>query len=71
MKQHLTVSFSRKPKPGGIVNVRNVTVRERNVTVRERILRLLLGDAQKLTIIVPGNTVETVAIRETEEGGDV
>lgn len=64
MKQHLTVSFSRKPKPGGIVNVRNVTV-------RERILRLLLGDAQKLTIIVPGNTVETVAIRETEEGGDV
>ena len=64
MKQHLTVSFSRKPKPGGIVNVRNVTV-------RERILRLLLGDTQKLTIIVPGNTVETVAIRETEEGGDV
>lgn len=64
MKQHLTVSFSRKPKPGGIVNVRNVTV-------RERILRLLLGDPQKLTIIVPGNTVETVAIRETEEGGDV
>ena len=64
MKQHLTVSFSRKPKQGGIVNVRNVTV-------RERILRLLLGDTQKLTIIVPGNTVETVAIRETEEGGDV
>lgn len=64
MKQHLTVSFSKKPKPGGIVNVRNVTV-------RERILRLLLGDPQKLTIIVPGNTVETVAIRETEEGGDV
>ena len=64
MKQHLTVSFSKKPKPGGIVNVRNVTV-------RERFLRLLLGDPQKLTIIVPGNTVETVAIRETEEGGDV
>lgn len=63
MKQHLTVSFSKKPKPGGIVNVRNITV-------RERILRMLLGDPQKLTIIIPGNTVETVAIRE-EEGGDV
>ena len=63
MKQHLTVSFSKKPKPGGIVNVRNITV-------REQILRMLLGDPQKLTIIIPGNTVETVAIRE-EEGGDV
>ena len=63
MKQHLTVSFSKKPKPGGIVNVRNITV-------RERILRMLLGDLQKLTIIIPGNNVETVAIRE-EEGGDV
>lgn len=63
MKQHLTVSFSKKPKPGGIVNVRNITV-------RERILRMLLGDPQKLTIIIPGNTVETVAVRE-EEGGDI
>lgn len=63
MKQHLTVSFSKKPKPGGIVNVRNITV-------REQILRMLLGDPQKLTIIIPGNTVETVAVRE-EEGGDI
>ena len=42
----------------------------RNITVRERILRMLLGDPQKLTIIIPGNTVETVAVRE-EEGGDI
>ncbi len=62
MKQRLTIRFSRKPKSGGAVNVRNITV-------RERILRRLLGVPQKLTIIVPGNSVEAIAINEVAEGG--
>lgn len=64
MKQHMIISFRKQPRPGGIVNLRNVTV-------RERILRLLLGAPQKLTIVVPGNSVECVAINEVAEGGEL
>ena len=38
------------------------------VTVRERMLRFLLGDKRRLTVIVPGNSVKTLSI--IEEGGD-
>lgn len=61
MSHSLSIAFSQKPKDGGVVSVQNLTV-------RERLLRLLLENPQKLTIIVPGNTVESVGI--TEIGGD-
>ena len=51
-----------KPQSGGIVSCRNVTI-------RERFLRFLLGDKQKLTILVPGDTVQELAISEIKEGG--
>ncbi len=40
----------------------------RNVAVREKLLQLLLGKKAKLTVIVPGNSVSELAIREI--GGD-
>lgn len=62
MKHNLKISVSKHPQTGGIVTCRNVTI-------RERFLRFLLGDKQKLTILVPGDTVQELAICEIKEGG--
>ncbi len=61
MEHNLTIRVSKKPKISGIVNIRNISV-------RERILRMLFGRKQKLTIIVPGDTVQEMAIQEIKEG---
>ncbi|MGN0149177.1 MAG: hypothetical protein ACI4C7_02885 [Clostridia bacterium] len=63
MKHNLKIIVSKKPINGGIVACRQVNV-------RERLLRFLLGDKQKLTVIVPGDSVEEVAIKEIEAGND-
>ena len=39
----------------------------RRMTVRERILRFLLGRKARLTVIVPGDTVEELNIQEVKE----
>lgn len=62
MKHNLKISVSKKPQTGGIVSCRNVSI-------RERVLRFLLGDKQKLTILVPGDSVQELAICEIREGG--
>ncbi len=60
MKHTLKISVSKKPVNGGIVACRQVSV-------RERLLRFILGDKQRLTVIVPGDSVEEVAIKEVAE----
>ena len=62
MKHNLKISVSKEPKDGGIVSYRNITI-------RERLLRFLLGEKHKLTILVPGDTVQELAISEAKEGG--
>lgn len=62
MKHNLKISVSKKPQTSGIVTCRNVTI-------RERFLRFLLGEKQRLTILVPGDTVHELAICEAQEGG--
>lgn len=62
MKHNLKISVSKKPKNGGIVSYRNITI-------RERLLRFLFGEKHKLTILVPGDTVQELAISEAKEGG--
>jgi len=62
MKHNLQISVSKHSQSGGIVTCRNVNI-------RERFLRFFLGDMQKLTIIVPGDTVQELSICETKEGG--
>lgn len=64
MKHNLKISVSKEATKESVVSCRNVTV-------RERFLRFLLGDKQKLTIIVPGNTVSELAIAEIKEGGQI
>jgi|JUEG02.1.fsa_nt_gi hypothetical protein len=63
MKHNLKISVSKMPQTGGIVTCRNVTV-------RERILRFLLGDKQRVTILIPGDSVQELAICETTKGGN-
>jgi len=64
MKHTLQISVSKKPVNSGAVSVRRVSV-------RERLMRFLFGDTVRLTVIVPGNSVEELSIREVAEGGNV
>ena len=64
MKHHLKISVSKNPKTGGIIACRNINV-------RERVMRFLFGDIQKLTILVPGDSVESLSIKELSDGGAV
>ena len=62
MKHKLKISVSKQPQTGGIVTCRNLTV-------RERLLRFLLGDKRRVTVLMPGDSVGEIAICETKEGG--
>ena len=64
MRHTLQISVSKKPVNSGAVSVRRVSV-------RERLMRFLFGDTVRLTVIVPGNSVEELSIREVAEGGNV
>lgn len=64
MKHNLTISVSKKPKTGGIVQCKSISI-------REKLLTKLLGRKQKIMILIPGNTVSTVSITEIQEGGAV
>ena len=57
MEHALKISVSNRPVNGGIVACRDVSV-------REKLLRWLLGNKSKLTIIVPGDSVSELAICE-------
>ena len=60
---NLKISVSKKPLNGGLVAYRRVTI-------REKLLRFLFGNPVRLTVIVPGNSVESVSIERIREGGD-
>lgn len=62
MEHNLKISVSKKSKSDGILSCRSINV-------RERILCFFLGRKQKLTILVPGDSVEEVAICTVKEGG--
>ena len=60
MKHQLNIRVSKDPQSGG---------RCRNVTIREKLLTWLLGRKEKVMILVPGNSVDTVSIVNLAEGG--
>lgn len=62
MKHNLKISVSKEPKPGGIAQCRNVTL-------REKLLTRLFGKQEKMLVLIPGNTVESVSIIELPGGG--
>lgn len=57
MKHNLKVSVSGKPKIGGIAAIRNLSF-------RERVLRLLLGEARRVVVLIPGDRIGEIAISE-------
>lgn len=61
MHHTMQISVTKKPRPGGIAMVRRVSV-------REKLLRRLFGGKARLTVIVPGDTVDEVAIKEVADG---
>ena len=60
MQHNLQISVTRQRDPGGMVAIRNVSI-------RERLLRFLLGTKQKLTIVVPGDMVSGIEIKDVKE----
>lgn len=62
MKHNLKISVSKRPQTSGVVTCRNISI-------RERFLRFMFGSKQRLTILIPGDSVEEVAICETMRGG--
>jgi len=64
MKHKLKINISDNDRDLGIVKCRNVTL-------RERFLQYLLGRKQRVTIIVLGNSVKSVDIREVSEVDDL
>ena len=64
MRHNLKISVSKEPQSGGIVQCRNVSL-------REKLLTRLLGRREKVMILVPGSSVESVCITEVPEGGAV
>ena len=62
MKHNLKISRAQGPESGGIV-------RCKTVSLREQVLRRLFGDMRRVTIIVPGDSVEELSVREVAEVG--
>ncbi len=52
-----------KPAGGGVVLCKKVGI-------RERLMRLLFGEIRRMTIIIPGDTVDALRICEVPEGGE-
>lgn len=64
MRQKLKVSVSKDPQSSGVVTCRSKSI-------REKFLSLLFGDKKRVTILIPGDRVDELAICETEKGGEV
>lgn len=60
MRHTLKIKVSKERANGGVLACRQVTV-------REKLLRHLLGSPVKLTVLVPGDSVDEVAINEVKE----
>lgn len=60
MSHTLKIMVSKERPNGGVVACRRLTV-------REKFLRFLLGSPVKLTVLVPGDTVDEVAITEVRK----
>ncbi|MBO6177614.1 MAG: hypothetical protein J6O04_00355 [Selenomonadaceae bacterium] len=63
MKHAINISLSKEHESHGIIACRQTSI-------RERLLRFFLGNPVKLTLIVPGDSVDEVTIREVAGGDD-
>ncbi len=63
MRHKLKIKVSKERSNGGVLACRQITV-------REKLLRFLLGSPVRLTVLVPGDSVDEVAIKEVADGDD-
>ena len=64
MRHSLKVSVSKEPQIGGVVTCRNIGI-------REKLLRFFFGAKRRVTILIPGDSVEELAICDmAKEGGE-
>lgn len=61
MKHKLKINVSNRPGDEGVMTLKNVSI-------RERILHFLFGENRKVTILVPGLSVDEVMIFEEAKG---
>lgn len=66
MRHTLRITLGKEQANSGVVACRHITV-------RERLLHFLLGTPVRLTVLVPGSSVDEVSIREigTEAANEV
>lgn len=62
MRRNLNIRVSDKPQNSGVVACRTVSI-------HEKLFTLLLGPKQKVMVVVPGSSVESIAITEVPMGG--
>ena len=62
MHHTMQISVSKKPK--------NSVAVVRRLTGREKLMHRLFGSMTRMTVIVPGDTVEEVSITEVKEGDE-
>lgn len=62
MRHNLNIKVSTEPSSGGVVACRNISL-------REKLLTKLMGPKQKVVVLIPGNSVDSVSITEIQEGG--
>lgn len=63
MANKIAISVAKHPHQDGVVNMRQITV-------REKLLRLLLGNTHHLMVIAPGKDVQQLEINEIKEDSD-
>ena len=60
MANKIAISVDKHPRQDGVINMRQITI-------RERLLRLLLGKPHHLMVIAPGKDVQQLQINEVKE----
>ncbi|WPP07060.1 MULTISPECIES: hypothetical protein [Limosilactobacillus] len=60
MANKIAISVAKHPHQDGVVNMRQITV-------REKLLRLLLGNPHHLMVIAPGKDVQQLEINEVKD----
>ena len=63
MANKIAISVAKHPRQDGVVNMRQITV-------REKLLRLLLGNPHHLMVIAPGKDCQQLEINEIKEDSD-
>lgn len=63
MGHKLKIKVSKGKSNGGVLACRQVTI-------REKLLRFLLGNPVRLTVLVPGDNVDEVMIKEVADSDD-